>query len=170
MTDYIVELYSGAGESTSFFSIGMMILGVAGMWKMFEKAGEPGWAALIPFYNIYKLCQISIGNGWMVLLALFIPVPILGLITLAVLLYLLAVNTAAAFGKPKIWAVGLFFLSSIFYCILGFGDAEYYGPQGIGDNRSDEDREAKTVDFEVINHNHNDTFEEVEDIDVDKTE
>lgn len=168
MTNYIVELYSGAGESTSFFSIAMMILGMAGMWKMFEKAGEPGWAALIPFYNIYKLCQISIGNGWMALLALFTPVPILGLITLVVLLYLLAVNTAAAFGKPKIWAIGLFFLSSIFYCILGFGDAEYYGPQGIGDNRSDEDREAKTVDFEVSSNN--ETVEDVEDFDVDKTE
>lgn len=168
MTDQILELYSRAGESTSFFSMVMMILGMAGMWKMLEKAGEPGWAALIPFYNIYKLCQITIGNGWIALLALLTPVPILGLITLVVLLYLLAVNTAAAFGKPKIWAIGLFFLSSVFYCILGFGDAEYYGPQGIGDYRPDEDRDAKTVDFEVISHNEN--VEEVEDFDVNKTE
>lgn len=45
------------------------VLVIVAMWKMFEKAGEPGWASLIPFYNAYVLFKISWGNGWYFLLS-----------------------------------------------------------------------------------------------------
>ncbi len=156
MTNNIFNFYSALGESGSFLSFAITIASIAGLWKMFDKAGEPGWAALVPMYNVYKLCQISIGNGWLCLLALIGIIPLVGWIAALVLLYLLAVNTAKAFGKTGGWAVGLFFLAPIFYCLLGFGDADYYGPQGIGDNRPDEAREAQTVDFEVIKNDDRD--------------
>ncbi|NLY87699.1 MAG: signal peptidase I [Clostridiales bacterium] len=168
MTNSILNLYSEAGEGGSFFSMVMMIAAMAGLWKMFEKAGEPGWMALIPIYNIYKLCQISIGNGWLFLLALAGGIPVLGWIAMFVLIYLLAVNTAKAFGKSNIWALGLFFLAPVFYCLLGFGDADYFGPQGIGDSRPDETREANIVNFDVFNDNEINE-EEAETIDFDVT-
>lgn len=49
-------------------SLALLVLTIIAMWKMFEKAGEPGWAALIPFYNAYVLFKISWGNGWYFLL------------------------------------------------------------------------------------------------------
>lgn len=50
----------------------MIVLIIAGMWKVFQKAGESGWKALIPFYNIYIMFRISGHSGWW-LAALFLP-------------------------------------------------------------------------------------------------
>ncbi|MBP8640193.1 MAG: zinc-ribbon domain-containing protein [Oscillospiraceae bacterium] len=50
-------------------SIAIGVLTIVALWKLFEKAGEPGWAALIPFYNAYVLFKISWGNGWFFLLS-----------------------------------------------------------------------------------------------------
>lgn len=50
-------------------SLAVIALSIVALWKMFEKAGEPGWASLIPFYNAYVLFKISWGNGWFFLLS-----------------------------------------------------------------------------------------------------
>jgi hypothetical protein len=123
---------------------------IVGMWKMFEKAGEPGWPALIPFYNVYKLCEITMGNPWYWLRLFVFCIPIIGWVAGFYFLFQMYKATAISYGKPDTWAWGLLFLSPIFYCIIGFGDAEYYGPMGIGDNRTGSAREAKTVNFDVI--------------------
>ncbi len=139
----------------------LAILVIIAVWKIFTKAGEPGWAALIPFYNIYKLFKISMGNGWFFLM-LFLPLInfIAGI--------LLSINLARAFGKSGGYAVGLILLTPVFLILLGFSDAQYLGPNGFGDIRPDEnfqprsvnfndfdaspaENNAKTVDFEVIN-------------------
>ncbi len=52
--------------------LALAIASIVGMWKMFEKADEPGWKSIIPFYNIYTYFRITGRNGWSVLL-LFIP-------------------------------------------------------------------------------------------------
>jgi hypothetical protein len=57
---------------------------------------------------------------------------------------------AVSYGKPETWAWGLLFLTPVFFCLLGFGDAEYYGPMGAGDTRTSQARSAKTVNFEVM--------------------
>ena len=57
---------------TMLISLGVSILTIVALWKVFAKAGKPGWAAIIPFYNIYVLCEISLGSGWLFLLS-FIP-------------------------------------------------------------------------------------------------
>jgi hypothetical protein len=99
-------------------------LGIVALWKIFDKAGEPGWAAIIPFYNFYVLFKITWGSGWKFLL-LLIPIAniVIGIITM--------VKLAKAFGKSGGFAVGLIFLSLIFYCILAFDNSTYIGvPDG----------------------------------------
>lgn len=108
------------------FAIIITILTIIAFWKMFEKAGKPGWAAIVPIYNIVVLFQISGMNPWLVLL-LFIPVvnfvaaPVLGIV--------MSFKLAKAFGKDIGWGFGLLFLNTIFILLLGFGKAEYVGEQ-----------------------------------------
>ena len=101
-------------------SIAVAVLTIIALWKIFVKAGEPGWAAIIPFYNAYVLFKITWGNGWKFLLTL---IPIAGI----VFSIITTVKLAKAFGKGGGFAVGMIFVPVIFYCILGFGDAQYQG-------------------------------------------
>ena len=94
---------------------------IAGLWKTFTKAGEPGWGAIVPIYNFYLLAKIA-GRPWWWLLLMLIPVVNI-LITLIV-----SVDIAKSFGKGTLFGIGLWLLGPIFYCILGFGSAEYQGP------------------------------------------
>ena len=93
---------------------------IIGMWKVFVKAGKPGWAAIVPIYNIIVLLEIVGKPLWWILL-MFIPFVNI-VIAIIVLLEL-----AKAFGKGVGFAVGLLLLPVVFYPILGFGDAKYLG-------------------------------------------
>lgn len=99
--------------------LALTIVAIIAMWKIFEKAGHEGWKALIPFYNMYILTEISGLNGWLFLLCL---IPGIGAL---IWLIMVAINLAAAFGKETAFAIGLIILPFIFELILGFGDAEY---------------------------------------------
>jgi hypothetical protein len=87
-------------------------------WKVFTKAGQPGWASIIPIVNLYFLCKVAGRPGWWVIL-LLICFPILYII--------LCIDIAKRFGKGGGFAVGLIFLGIIFFPILGFGSAQYQG-------------------------------------------
>jgi hypothetical protein len=91
---------------------------IAGFWKVFTKAGRPGWAALIPIYNIYTVCKIAGRPGWWCLLY---AIPVVSL----VIGIIVAIDLAKAFGKGAGFGIGLAFLAPIFYPVLGFGDAVY---------------------------------------------
>ncbi|MBX3056122.1 MAG: hypothetical protein KF770_06570 [Anaerolineae bacterium] len=102
--------------------LAFVVLIIAGFWKTFEKAGQPGWAAIIPIYNLYVLCLIAGRPGWWVLLY-FIP-----FVNIIVSL-LIAIDVAKAFGKDTLYGVVLLWLfQAIGYLLLGFGDAQYIGP------------------------------------------
>ena len=92
------------------------------MWKVFVKAGKPGWAAIVPFYSTYCLFEMSFGNGWLFLLCL---VPCVNIVVLIMCCFKLA----KAFGKGAGFGLGLVFLPFVFMLILGFGDAQYIGVQ-----------------------------------------
>ena len=96
----------------------VMIIILAGIWRVFTKAGQPGWAVLIPIYNAYVLCKVAGKSGWWVLLLL---IPCVGVICS----FFVVLGVAQNFGKGVGFALGLFFLPFIFYPILGFGDASY---------------------------------------------
>ncbi|HUG83813.1 MAG TPA: DUF5684 domain-containing protein [Euzebya sp.] len=115
----------GAGFLAFFalFYLAFIVLFIAAAWKLFTKAGEDGWKVLVPFYNIYVFLQIVGRPGWWLLLYF---VPLVGF----VISIIVAIDTAKSFGKDTAFAVGLIFLSPIFYPILAFGDARYLGPAG----------------------------------------
>lgn len=155
MFDTIISYAQDQGTGASTFEVLFSIASIVGLWKMFEKAGTDGWPAIIPFYNLYKLCEVTMGNPWYwVRLAVFF-IPIVGWIAGIYFLYQMCKATALAYGKPEGWAFGYLLLSGIFYCITGFDDSVYCGPMGSGDNRTASARGAKTVNFDVIENDDN---------------
>jgi len=96
------------------------IILIIATWKVFVKAGQPGWASIIPIYNAYILCKIVGKPGWWVILLL---IPIVNFIIAIILM----VELAKCFGKGVGFAIGLLVLGFIFMPILGFGDATYKG-------------------------------------------
>jgi uncharacterized membrane protein YhaH (DUF805 family) len=100
--------------------LAVIIVVIAGLWKTFEKAGKPGWASLIPIYNIIVMLEIAGKPLWWIIL-FFIPC----VNFVAVILVFMAF--AKAFGKSEVFGLGLAFLGFIFFPILGFGDAKYVG-------------------------------------------
>ena len=98
----------------------VLVLVIAGIWKTFMKAGQPGWAAIIPFYNIIVLLQIAGKPVWWIILCL---IPVVNVIAIV----MVSIAVAERFGKGAGFGLGLTFLGFIFYPILGFGDAQYKG-------------------------------------------
>ena len=94
---------------------------IASVWKVFVKAGKPGWAVLIPIYNFIVLIEIVGKPTWWVIL-LFVP--FVNYIILVWITNLLS----KSFGKDVGFTLGLLFLGIIFFPVLGFGSAEYKGP------------------------------------------
>jgi hypothetical protein len=103
--------------------LAVLVAMIAGMWKTFEKAGEPGWAAIVPLYNAWVLVRIS-GKEPLWFVLLFIPC----LNILAAIVVSVAV--AERFVKTAAFGFGLALLPFVFYPMLGFGDDEYQGTAG----------------------------------------
>lgn len=136
-----LALFGGLFIVYLIFILAIAIVTIIGMWKVFTKAGQEGWKSIIPVYNLYILCKIVGVNPWWILIVFLSGIvgliPIIGwLVEIAVYVYfgiLLAKSTANSFGKDTGFAVGLYFLSTIFFCILGFGSAKYVGPKPMND-------------------------------------
>jgi len=97
------------------FQIGVMILMVVAMWRVFNKADQPGWASLIPIYNFYVLLKIGGKPGWWLIL-MFIPI-VNFFVVIATM-----IGVANRFGKGTGFGLGLTFLTPIFLPILAFRD------------------------------------------------
>ena len=102
------------------------VLLIIAMWKIFTKAGKPGWASIVPIYNVIVMFQIIGLNPWLLLLYL---IPVVNFVVAIVFSIMQASRLSKAFGKGTGFAVGLFFLNPIFLLMLGFGDSKYIGIQ-----------------------------------------
>ncbi|TCC97641.1 hypothetical protein FBD94_15655 [Pedobacter hiemivivus] len=112
---------AGIGAGMVIFWLAVMVLVYASLWKVFVKAGKPGWAAIIPIYNLIVMIEI-VGKPTIWVLWMLIPcVNIVFGIWLTNLL-------SKSFGKTEGYTVGLLLLPIVFYPMLGFGDAKYLGP------------------------------------------
>ena len=111
-------LAAGIGMVTGLICLVIAVLAFAGMWKVFTKAGQPGWAAIVPIYNVVVLLKVAGKPLWWILL-LLIPVANLVVAILA------GIAVARNFGKGTGFGLGLAFLAPIFYPILCFGSARY---------------------------------------------
>lgn len=113
-----VAAASGVGIVAMIVSLAFILLMVASMWKVFQKAGEPGWAAVVPIYNLIVLLKIAGKPAWWLVLML---VPFVNLVVAIIVVFALAKN----FGKGAGFGLGLLFLGPVFYPILAWGDARY---------------------------------------------
>jgi hypothetical protein len=99
--------------------IGLVV--IVALWKVFAKAGQPGWAAIIPIFNLYILCKVAGRPGWWLILLL---IPFVNF----VIAIILCIDIAKNFGKGAGFGIGLAFLGFIFFPVLAFGSATYQGP------------------------------------------
>lgn len=105
-----------------FIYFAVIILVIASIWKIFTKAGKPGWASIIPIYNVIVLLEIIGKPVWWIVLFLIPPVNII--------ISIIATNEVSkSFGRGAGTTVGLIFLPFIFYPVLAFGSAQYQGTQ-----------------------------------------
>ncbi len=112
---------SGAlGIVPTLFVLALIIFMIAAVWKVFTKAGEPGWACLIPIYNAIVYLKIAGKPVWWIILFL---IPIVNLI----IALLVSLGLAKNFGKSGGFGVGIWLLGPIFVPILAFGDAKFVG-------------------------------------------
>ncbi len=105
----------------TLFWLALALLQIIAVWKVFEKANKPGWACIIPIYNIIVLLEIVGKPIWWVFLFLIPGVNLVFAIWTVNLL-------SKSFGHSEGFTVGLLLLPIIFYPILGFGDSTYQGP------------------------------------------
>lgn len=111
----------GLGVVGTLLYIAVIVFYVYCMWRIFAKAGKPGWASIVPIYNILVELEI-VGRPWWWLLLMFVPVAniVIGVIIL--------LDLAKVFGKSSGFGVGLILLPFIFIPVLALGDAKYLGP------------------------------------------
>jgi len=116
---------TGIGVFGTIIYLALAVFGIVVFWKTFTKAGQPGWAAIIPIYNIYVLLKVAGRPGWWLILLL---IPIVNIVILAIV----SIDVAKSFGKDTVFGVvGLWLFSIIGYAILAFGDAQYRGPAAL---------------------------------------
>ena len=128
----------------------LCILLIIAWWKIFVKAGEPGWKSIIPIYNVYTLCKIIGINFWIYVLAIPVGLGLLNAIAIgtgsaaftvivyvAIVIYIIylaileAIKLGDAFGKSTAFKVCIFFFAPICYLILGFGKDKYVGKKAV---------------------------------------
>jgi len=117
------EQQAALGAAMGVFGIvyfAVILLIVVSLWKIFTKAGEPGWASIVPLYNVIVLLKVA-GKPWWWLLLMIIPFVNF---VIAILVFL---GLAKNFGKGAGFAMGLVFLGFIFFPILAFGNARFVG-------------------------------------------
>ena len=105
----------------AFFILIWIVPTVVGLWKVFVKAGRPGWSAIVPIYSNWQIIEIVGRPGWWLAL-LFIPYASI------VFMFILMIDLAKSFGKSTGFGVGMILLAPVFMLMLGFGDATYLGP------------------------------------------
>ncbi|WP_184550033.1 DUF5684 domain-containing protein [Mucilaginibacter sp. FT3.2] len=121
MENYPNSAFNGAFKGVLIVELLVLLLCAVAAWKVFTKAGKPGWAAIIPIYNYIVLCEIVGKPVWWFLLMICPCINFIFLIWVCNLL-------SKSFGKSEGFTVGMVLLHPIFIMILGFGDSVYLGP------------------------------------------
>ncbi|MCE3225612.1 MAG: hypothetical protein K0S32_163 [Bacteroidetes bacterium] len=99
--------------------LGIALIMIIAQWKVFTKAGQPGWASIIPIYNIIVFCQIAGKPFWFIFIPIYGPIAILH-------------GVSKAFGKEAGFTVGMILLPIIFLPMLGFSKSiQFVGPGGV---------------------------------------
>lgn len=122
MDEEFMTAFSGMLGGMMFFSFALSVFMIICMWKVFQKAGKPGWASIIPIYNIWVLFEMTGFNGT---LSLLILIPFVGTIIVGILSIISYFRLAKCFGKDSGFGIGLWLLNPIFMAILAFDSSDY---------------------------------------------
>ena len=117
-TTGVSPLAAGMGVGMMLVWCAVVLILVISMWKIFTKAGKPGWAAIVPIYNIIVMLEIACKPIWWFILML---IPLVNIIVIIIVL----IEMAKRFGKGVGFAIGMLILPFIFYPMLAFGDSKY---------------------------------------------
>jgi hypothetical protein len=119
----VQDTYASSGPGLVFWIVCLVLIifEIASYWRVYQKAGKPGWASIIPIYNAIVLLEI-VGRPWWWILLWLIPLVniVVGIIVI--------LDLAKSFGKGVGFALGIIFLTFIFIPVLAWGDAQYQGP------------------------------------------
>lgn len=137
MNNLIESLLSGLGVFllvVLVISLIIIVFEVIALWKLFEKAGKPGWASIIPIYNTIILYEI-IGYNWYYIFITFLSgIPLIGGVVVILFNISSNIKLAKSFNQTAGFGIGLAFLSPIFIPILAFSkNINYIGPNVNGD-------------------------------------
>ena len=134
----------------------LIVINMIGLRKMFIKAKKPSWAAFIPIYREWIICEmVGVNTYWviLVLIGVFLisQIPVVGrILSIIILVYykiLTSMGISKSFGKDKSFTVGIAFIPTLYFMILGYGPAEYRGPKPVKDKV-----DSKINDF-LVEHN-----------------
>jgi len=116
-------IQESGGGNTALWLLGLLwcVLLIVALWKVFTKAGQPGWAAIIPIYDWLVLLRV-IGRPWWWFLLLLIP------FVNIVILIIMMLDLAKSFGRGVGFGIGLILFPAIWGLILAFGSSQYLGP------------------------------------------
>lgn len=112
---------TGVNLVTTIIWLVVLIFYLAAEWRIFSKAGKPGWAVIIPIYNVFVFLQVIGRPWWWIILFL---IPLVNIIFIVLALH----DLSKSFGHGVGFTLGLVFLGFIFIPILGFGGSQYVGP------------------------------------------
>ena len=115
---YASEVSSGPGIVFWIFYIIFVVFMIIVQWKIYVKAGKPGWGCIVPIYNIILQLEIAGRPIWWIFL-MFIP------FVNFIIAIIIALDIAKAFGKETGFGIGMILLPIIFYTILAFDSSEY---------------------------------------------
>lgn len=124
---------SGADTGAALGALGVFlvpvlilaVLSIIAMWKIFTKAGKPGWAAIVPIYNLVVLLQVATMPLWWLAIILLSFIPVVGTLASLAFSIIVGMNVGRKFGKSDVFGALLCGLLSIGYLIIGFGSATY---------------------------------------------
>jgi len=124
-TDILMTLLAGLITAYLVIVIPIVLIAIVAIWRVFTKAGQPGWAVLIPFYNLYVYSQVVKRPGWWMLLYFASIIPVVGSLAVLFVSIIDSLRLAKLFGKSSGFGVGIILLGVVFLPILAFGDADY---------------------------------------------
>ncbi|MGH2508226.1 MAG: DUF5684 domain-containing protein [Ktedonobacteraceae bacterium] len=106
--------------------LGLAVFEIMAVWRVYEKAGKPGWACLIPIYNTWILAEIGGKPGWWGLAPLLSVIPVIGSVFALIVMIIVCIGVARNFGKSDAFGVvGLWLFSAVGFPMLAFSPVTY---------------------------------------------
>ncbi len=132
--DGLFVMLMGMLATFGVFLLGIYVFLIIVNWRLFEKAGKPGWAALIPIYNMVVMLEVAGYKWYYIFFFLLGAVPILGSIALLLFTISYSIKIAKSFGQSVGFGIGLWLINPVFAAIIAFSkDINYVGPAVSGD-------------------------------------